>query len=384
MVKNSRYLVKTILRGSNLIKKLAQTINAIGGFEIIGNENAQQPDLLIFEMGENPQKDMEFIKTIINSGGSNEVFLVSESKDPDVLMQALRLGVKEFFVQPLNSEEVKQALERFRQRRIPPAVNLKQKNGQIISIFGSKGGVGTTTMAVNLAVSLLQNDHKNTVALLDMNTLFGEIPLFLEMSPKFHWGEITKNIERLDHAFLSNILTHHNSGVQILPSPAYLNGHIQPTPDIMSRLLGLMQQMFDYVIIDTGQSTNDTALKVLQISDILLLVTILSLPCLSNTNKLLQSFTDLGYVQRERIKVVLNRFIKKSDISLKDAENGIGKKLFWTIPNDFKTTMAAINNGKPLQQVAPKAAISKSFREMATLLSAPGKKKKKRWSFFSS
>ena len=152
----------------------------------------------------------------------------------------------------------------------------------------------------------------------------------------------------------------------------------------MSRLLGLMQQMFDYVIIDTGQSTNDTALKVLQISDILLLVTILSLPCLSNTNKLLQSFTDLGYVQRERIKVVLNRFIKKSDISLKDAENGIGTKLFWTIPNDFKTTMAAINNGKPLQQVAPKAAISKSFREMATLLSAPGKKKKKRWSFFSS
>jgi pilus assembly protein CpaE len=383
MVKNKRYLVKTILRGSNLIKKLAQTINAIGGFEIMGNEDAGKCDLLIYEMGESPQKDMAFIKSIIESGGSNEVFLVSESKDPDVLMQALRFGVKEFFVQPLNSEEVKQALERFRERRNPTAVNLKKKNGQIISIFGSKGGVGTTTMAVNLAVSLLQNDDKNAVALLDMNTLFGEIPLFLEMSPKFHWGEITKNIERLDHTFLSNILTHHNSGVQVLPSPAYLNGHIQPTPDIMSRLLGLMQQMFDYVIVDTGQSTNDTALKVLQISDTLLLVTILSLPCLANTNKLMKSFTNLGYVQPERIKVVLNRFMKKGDISLKDAENGIGTKLFWTIPNDFKTTMAAINNGKPLYQVAPRAAISKSFCEMATLLSTPKKEKQKKWSFFS-
>lgn len=383
MVKNKRYLVKTILRGSNLIKKLAPTFNAIGGFEIMGNEDARQCDLLIYEMGESPQKDMAFIKSIIESGGSNEVFLISESKDPDVLMQALRLGVKEFFVQPLNSEEVKQALERFRKRRNPTAVNLKKKNGKIISIFGSKGGVGTTTTAVNLAVSLLQNDDKNAVALLDMNTLFGEIPLFLEMSPKFHWGEITKNIERLDHTFLSNILTHHNSGVQVLPSPAYLNGHIQPTPDIMSRLLGVMQQMFDYVIVDTGQSTNDTALKVLQISDTLLLVTILSLPCLANTNKLMKSFTNLGYVQPERIKVVLNRFMKKGDISLKDAENGIGTKLFWTIPNDFKTTMAAINNGKPLYQVAPKAAISKSFREMATLLSTPEKEKQKKWSFFS-
>ena len=383
MVKNKRYLVKTILRGSNLIKKLAPTFNAIGGFEIMGNEDARQCDLLIYEMGESPQKDMAFIKSIIESGGSNEVFLISESKDPDVLMQALRLGVKEFFVQPLNSEEVKQALERFRKRRNPTAVNLKKKNGKIISIFGSKGGVGTTTTAVNLAVSLLQNDDKNAVALLDMNTLFGEIPLFLEMSPKFHWGEITKNIERLDHTFLSNILTHHNSGVQVLPSPAYLNGHIQPTPDIMSRLLGVMQQMFDYVIVDTGQSTNDTALKVLQISDTLLLVTILSLPCLANTNRLMKSLTNLGYVQPERIKVVLNRFMKKGDISLKDAENGIGTKLFWTIPNDFKTTMAAINNGKPLYQVAPKAAISKSFREMATLLSTPEKEKQKKWSFFS-
>ena len=383
MVKNKRYLVKTILRGSNLIKKLAPTFNAIGGFEIMGNEDAGQCDLLIYEMGESPQKDMAFIKSIIESGGSNEVFLISKSKDPDVLMQALRLGVKEFFVQPLNSEEVKQALERFRKRRNSTAVNLKKKNGKIISIFGSKGGVGTTTMAVNLAVSLLQNDDKKAVALLDMNTLFGEIPLFLEMSPKFHWGEITKNIERLDHTFLSNILTHHNSGVQVLPSPAYLNGHIQPTPDIMSRLLGVMQLMFDYVIVDTGQSTNDTALKVLQISDTLLLVTILSLPCLANTNKLMKSFTNLGYVQPERIKVVLNRFMKKGDISLKDAENGIGTKLFWTIPNDFKTTMAAINNGKPLYQVAPKAAISKSFREMATLLSTPEKEKQKKWSFFS-
>jgi pilus assembly protein CpaE len=212
-----------------------------------------------------------------------------------------------------------------------------------------------------------------------MNTLFGEIPLFLEIAPKFHWGEITKNIERLDDTFLGNVLTRHRSGVQVLPSPAYLNGHVRPTPDIMSKLLGLMRRMFDYVIIDAGQSTNDTALKVLGISDSLLLITILSLPCLANTNKMIKSLTDLGYVLPEKIKVVLNRYVKKSDISIEDAEAGIGKELFCTIPNDFNATMAAINNGKPLLEIAPKAEISKTFMGLANSLALPieesGKKK---------
>jgi pilus assembly protein CpaE len=382
MAKNDRYLVKTILRESKLNKSLVQFINAMKGYELIDNRDIMNSDLLIYELGEDPQNDMISVKSIVKSGEFDEIFLISESKDPDVLMQAIRLGITEFFVQPLNIKEVKQAFIRFQDRRNPNTVNQNKKNGKIISIFGSKGGVGATTTAVNLATSILNNDNKKDVVLVDMNTLFGEIPFFLDLSPKFHWGEITKDIDRLDHAFLSNVLSRHNSGVQILPSPAYLNGHIQPTPDIMSRILGLMKQMFDFVVIDTGQSTQDTTLKVLQMSDQLLLVTILNLPCLANTNKLIKSFSDLGYVQRERIKVVLNRYIKKSEISIKDAEDGIGKELFCTIPNDFRTTMAAINSGKPLQQVAPKAPISKSFRNLASQISSKKIEKKKKWSFF--
>ena len=78
----------------------------------------------------------------------------------------------------------------------------------------------------------------------DLADLFREIPLFLEMAPKFHWGEITKNIERLDETFLNNVLTRHRTGIQVLPSPAYLNGHVRPTPEIMSKLMALMRRMF--------------------------------------------------------------------------------------------------------------------------------------------
>ena len=144
-----------------------------------------------------------------------------------------------------------------------------------------------------------------------------------------------------------------------------------------------MRGMFDYVIIDGGQSTNDTSMKVLEISDTLLLITILSLPCLANTNKLLRSLSDLGYVDRDRIKVVLNRYMKKGDISLKDAEAGIGTALFRTIPNDYGTTMTAINNGQPLVSIAPKTQIARSFTDLAASLSVlPEEKTKKKWKLF--
>jgi pilus assembly protein CpaE len=232
-------------------------------------------------------------------------------------------------------------------------------------------------------MSLLQAKKGLSVVLVDMNTLFGEVPLFLEVSPKFHWGEITKNIDRLDDTFLDNILTRHKSGIHVLPSPAYLNGHVKPTPEIMAQLLDLMKKMYDYILVDTGQSTNDTSLRAVELSDTVLLITILSLPCLANTNRLIKSFLDLGYVSNDRIKVVLNRYTKNNDISLEDAKAGINKELFWIIPNDFNTTMSAINNGKPLAEISSRAAITKSFEEMARSLHLPKiQQEKKKWRFF--
>jgi pilus assembly protein CpaE len=371
--------VKLAIADSHLTKKLSELIRSVKPYEVLDYSDSRKADLLISQLGDNPVEELQQALTAMQSGIADEVFLVSATADPKVLMQAMRAGVKEFFTQPLNAAEIRDALNRFKERQAQNIGRSEVKSGSIISIFGSKGGVGTTTVAVNLAVSLAQGQDKKQVALLDMNTLFGEIPLFLEMAPKFHWGEITKNIERLDGQFLLNTLTAHKTGVQVLPSPAYLNGHVRPTPETMSRLLALMKQMFDFIIIDAGQSTDDTSIKVLEVSDSLMLVTILSLPCLANTNKLLRSLTDLGYVPKEKIKVVLNRYIKRGEISLGDAEAGIGKELFWVVPNDYDTSMSAINSGKPLLNVAPGAAITKSFIEMAKSLNEPqeGKPKKK-------
>jgi pilus assembly protein CpaE len=382
-MQNRIYTIKLMLRNPKVSNIITEIIGTTGGFETFQDGDPRKPDLLFFELGPDAEKEMAMIESLLKANEVGAVFLTAENADPAVLMRAIRLGAKEFFPQPIKIDEVKGAFQSFKAQPKEPIRKGEQKSGKIISIFGSKGGVGTTTVAVNLAMSLLQTKKGQSVVLVDMNTLFGEVPLFLEISPKFHWGEITKNIERLDNTFLTNILTQHESGIHVLPSPAYLNGHVRPTPEIMSRLLDLMKEMYDYVLIDTGQSTNDTSLRVVELSDTLLLITILSLPCLANTNRLMKSFLDLGYADENRIKIVLNRYTKNNDISLKDAESGIKKELFWIIPNDFNTTMSAINKGKPLAQIASRAAITKSFEDMARALQpSESQPEEKKWKIF--
>ena len=376
--------IKLDLKNSDLNNNFVDIISTAKGLQIVKSNGSKRPDLLIFELGADAEKEILLIQSLLDNNKIGEVFLTSEKIDKDMLMQSIRIGVKEFFPQPIKRSDVEQALKRFKERKAHAAPVTHQKSGKLISVIGSKGGVGTTTISVNLAVTLAEQENERSVAILDMNTLFGEIPLFLEISPKYHWGEISKNIERLDDTFLMNVLSKHSSGVHVLPSPGYLNGHQALTPDIIERLLNFMKRLFDYVIIDCGQSTDDTALKIIQISDEVLLISVLSLPCLSNTNRLLRSFIDLGYLRKERIKVVLNRYIKKSEISFQDAEKGIGHDIVWIIPNDYGTTMSAINSGKPLSHVSPRSKIVKSFQEMTEIMFPKDKvEPKKKWGLFN-
>ncbi|UCG81741.1 MAG: hypothetical protein JSV60_05570, partial [Desulfobacterales bacterium] len=155
-------------------------------------------------------------------------------------------------------------------------------------------------------------------------------------------------------------------GVCVLSSPARLDRKLSSTPEIMERLLKVMRSMFDFVIVDGGQSLDSTALKILQMADRVIVVSILSVPCLSNTNKLLRSFDDLGYPPRQKIHVIINRYLRDADISMEDAETAIDHKIFQRIVNDYRATISAINKGQALVRLEPKAAISKDFKELAS------------------
>jgi len=346
-------------------KKLEEIIQSDRGLRVRGSGDTRRPDLVIYELGNDTERDFQVLQSLMNSDALGEIFLTSDRTDSQLLLQAMRIGAKEFLLQPLDEEEVRQALAGFKTRREPSGRTGPGKVGRIISVMGSKGGVGTTTVAVNLAVSLSESKAEQSIALVDLNAVLGEIPLFLAVKPSYHWGEIMRNIGRLDSAFLMDILVRHGSGMYILPSPSKLNGYPLATPDTMQHVLSILRGMFDVVVIDGGQSMDGAYLKVIEMSDTLLIISILSLPCLHNTHNLLQSLKNLSILPQDRMQVVINRYLKRSDVSIREAEESIKKKIFWSIPNDYKATMAAINQGKPLSQVVRKASVTQSIRELA-------------------
>ncbi len=377
--------VKLDIHNPILEKQIHQIVQGMSEYRLTAQSVSQPCELLIMEVGHTADEEIQRIQQLISKGLAGEIFLVAPAADSDLLMKAMRVGIKEFFPLPLNVTDVNKALRRLARHRRSPDLKPSAKDGQVISIVGGKGGVGATTVAVNLAVSLGRAHPNASVALLDMNTLFGEIPLFMEMKPQFHWGDLTKNIDRLDETFLMNLLSRHDTGVLVLPSPGYLNGHQRPTPQIMQQLLGLMQSIFDHVVIDCGPSTHDTALKTFELSTHLLLIATPSLPCLANANKLLRSVVDLGFVDESKAKIILNRYIKRGDISVEDVRDGLGRDIFWKIPNDYVSTMSAINQGRPLSSVAPRSKIARNFDSLAgALMPEQEQPVKKKWRLFGA
>ncbi|MFO7726918.1 MAG: AAA family ATPase [Desulfonatronovibrio sp.] len=368
--------------GNNKLRKtLENMVASVDGFSLQADPDSQKIDLLIYELGRDTAKEFQDLKYRMTTGAVGDVFLIAEDTDREILLQAIKIGAKEFFNLPLKDEEFRSALENYKKNATDPDRNKPKKIGQIIDVLGSRGGVGTTTVAVNLAVSLARQKDSGPVALFDMNTLFGEVPTFLDLNPNSHWGDIAKNINRVDSTFLMNILARHESGVHVLPSPAYMtgyiNGRVRDTAYLMSHLLNIMRSTFDYTVIDGGVSFTDISLRGLQMADRVFMVSVLNIPSLANINKLLDSLRDIDPRIEERVRVVINRYIKDSAFTLKEAEESIKKEIYWTIPNDYYVTMSAINQGIPLYKSAPRANVTKNLAELADRLVARDQQQKK-------
>jgi pilus assembly protein CpaE len=378
-------LVRLEVKSTELRETLGRIISSTEGFRLRDPGDSGPFELLILELGKDVDREFQIVQSFSNMGTVREIFLTTPQQDPNVLVRALRAGIREFFPQPVKEQEVRQALENFKQRRDSGKDNIKaERTGKIINVVASKGGVGNTTIAVNLAVSLADPNRRQSVALVDMNLLFGEVPLFLDIKPSFHWGEVAKNITRLDAMFLMSVLHRHGSGVYVLPAPAELNGTHQLTPDIIEKLLALMKSIFDYTVIDSGRATDDIAFRALELSDTVLVTCILSVPCLTNVNRLTRVLYDLGFAPGANLRLIVNRYLKDTSISLKDAEESVRMKVSWTVPNDFRTTMSAINQGKSLSEVSMRSPVAHSIRQIAVDLSDKEIREEKKGSFFGN
>jgi pilus assembly protein CpaE len=359
--------IKLNIKNREAVNDMEEAVTSVPGFSI--SRNGSPCDVMVVEVGYDLDKEFKLVDEVRAKGMAKEVFLTSSRKDPEVLLKALKMGIKEFFPQPLVKEEFTASLEKFKASlKAESAERDKQKNGILISLIGSKGGVGATTAAVNLATSLQEMARDKSVVLLDMNPLLGGVNLFLDIKTSFSWVDGARDIARMDSTYLLNTLYKHPTGVYVMPAPSKPVGLESATPDTMARLVGLLRSAFDIIVVDSSKSFDDVSIRMLALSDTILVVSELNILSLVNAKRLLETFDGLGLSYGKDIRVVINRYQKKNMVSPGEAEKNLGKKIVSMIPNDYETTMSAINIGKSLSDVAWKSPVMEHFRALASLL----------------
>jgi pilus assembly protein CpaE len=281
----------------------------------------------------------------------------------------LKTGVKEFFPQPFNKKEVTASLAKFQKSfQAEGPGKTKEKKGILISVIGSKGGVGATTTAVNLAVSLQQMAGQKSVALMDMNPLLGGVHIFLDIKGTFSWADGARDISRIDSTYLLNTLYKHPTGIHVLPAPSKPSGLEAATPQVMEQLVGFMRSAFDIIVMDGCKSFDDLSLRMFALSDTILVIAELNILSIVNAKRLIETFEGLGLTYKKDIKVVINRYQKKNMITPDEAEKILGRKIVSMIQNDYEMTMSAINTGKTISDVAWKSVVMENFRELSALM----------------
>lgn len=343
------------------------------------------PDIAIIDIDSDDVEALQLVESLSQSHPECGVIVVSRQTDGQMILKAIRAGAREFLNSPVQIDELVGALD-----RISATLGGKQRSnaGSIITVAGSSGGVGTTSIAVNLAVALASNPEHNVV-LIDLDLALGDADVFLDMIPDYTLLDVAQNIARLDLALLRKSLTKHSTGVYLLPRPVQIEDIDSITNEDFKRVLGLLKASFTHLVIDLSKSYSRLDIAALEASKHILLLTQLDLPCLRNVVRLLSSLEAYEGVN-EKVKVVVNRSgLDKSQISSSKAEETIDREIFWRIPNNYGVISECRNNGVPLLESAKNAAITHSISELAVKLAGgpeaemvegeDGKKDKSGW-----
>ncbi|MDE0935588.1 MAG: response regulator [Mariniblastus sp.] len=323
------------------------------------------PEIAIIDIDSDEEKAMQLVESISKTHPTIGVIVVSSRTDGQMILRAMRSGAREFLTSPIQIDELVGALD-----RVAANSNGKQRSnaGNIIAVAGASGGVGNTSIAVNLAVALATNPERSVV-LIDLDLALGDADVFLDMIPDYTLLDVAQNISRLDLALLRKSLTKHESGVFLLPRPVQIEDMSAISNDDLKRVIGLLKASFTHLIIDLSKSYSRLDITALEAADSIVLLTQLDLPCLRNVVRLLSSLETYDNVN-DKIRIVVNRVgLDKMQISSTKAEETIDRDIFWRIPNNYPVISECRNNGVPLLENAKNAAITQSICELAEKLS---------------
>ena len=337
-----------------------------GGVETLGPVADQhRPDVLILESTGDDEHEFTFLSRLNLRHPGITLILLSAKQEPELLLGAMRAGVREVLPSPVTREALQAAIARVEEKLSVQCVG--HQTGKVLAFIPCKGGSGSTFIATNLAYILAAQENKNVI-LLDLSLQFGDAALFIsDHSPASNLAEVARQINRMDAAFLASSLLPVLPNLGVLAAPEDPVQAMEVKPDHIDSIIAMARNHYDIVILDVGRALDPVSIKALDNADVIFPVLQVTLPFIRDAKRLLDVFRSLGYA-RDKIKLVLNRYEKGGEIRLEDLERTLGTSVFKTLPNSFKAVATSVNQGVPISKLSPNNPVSRSLLEMAKQL----------------
>ncbi len=359
---------------------------AESGRRAIELANSLKPDIVLMDINMPDMDGIEATEQLSAQVPGTSVVMMSVQGEADYLRRSMLAGAREFLVKPFSSDELissirqihsreQEKLERFPVVVAAPAAPVEPQDlGEIVAVFGPKGGIGRTTIAVNLAVALASELNQRT-ALVDGSFQFGDVGVLLNLNPKNKSiADLAPDLEAgLELETIDPFLTVHSSGVKVLLAP--------PSPEMaelvtaagVRKTLELLRRTNDVVIVDCSSAMTDTTLAILDEADVILTMLTLEITSIKNMRLFLEVTNQLGY-EDSSIKLLLNRADSTLGIRVADVEHSIGRKVDHTIVSDGRSVVYALNRGVPFFTSNREAQVSQDVLRLATALTGDERK----------
>jgi pilus assembly protein CpaE len=315
---------------------------------------ALPPDIAVIDIRFDTPSGMAGIERLRASSPAVAIFAVATTAEPELILQAMRAGANEFFAWPPDfassaarsmEEAFLGAVRRTASRRESGGTGVK--HACVTHVFvGAKGGAGTTTVAVNCAIELVRLTKRSAI-MVDLKATLGEVALFLGVRPRFTVLDAIENLHRLDRDFLKELVAKHKSGLDILAGSEQFDRPNAADAGAIEEVLRVLGRMYDYIVIDVGNSINAVALAGLYAADAIFLVANPDVPSIRNAQRLVERVRQLG-AGGERVRILLNRVTDQTMIAPKQIETALGYSIHHSFASDYRTVATALNSGVPL------------------------------------
>jgi len=379
MARNPRVIV---IDQDQVARSEVQKMLALSGFAVLGEAGygieavslakETEPDVIVIALEEPVIRALQTVEAVADLLPQSPVVAYSSIKDPASMRKAMLAGVADYLVTPVREEDLINSIhgvlaqEERKRARIAGEMDEPVACGTVLTVFGAKGGIGKTTISTNLATAIVQKTGQS-VALVDLDTRFGDVAILMDIPVERSIADLALPEEEINREMLQDCLYTHNTGVTILPAPVRPTDWRNVHAGHIERVVTLLAQTYDYVILDTPGTFNDIVARALELATLVLLVATVDMASLKDTLLAIDMLRSWNFPQ-EKIKLVINSTNEATNVQPQEVKRMLGRDVFWSIPYD-RNISTSTQLGMPVVVAKPTTKAAESLVELAFVLS---------------